>query len=239
MFTLTRKAIYLIILPSLLLSPQSFADIKRLDAKDEIIMLIEDNLSTAYSFTAEEAEKIPDFSILDRIFPNWHHGKPAESRKTWLKKGYLIHQILYRVDFITMQSEFRAKAKGKKLVIWTNNDKPLPQKEFWQVQLWAQAEYCKKSLVECDYMIYSQRYSMDLEKSNFDHWFVVREHNEDKPRVPHTVKKTCSLSRQLGDFCPKCDCPAPVEPLFKDEPAGECPPAQGQDQGAQCEQKDE
>jgi len=77
-----------------------------------IIQLIEDQLAAAYTVRSEK--EAPDFGTLDRIYPKWHNGEPANARRTF--SGYRTYTVSYTVHSVWVDRPGMATVKGKKHV---------------------------------------------------------------------------------------------------------------------------
>jgi hypothetical protein len=77
-----------------------------------VIELIEDRLATAY--TVRSDLETLDYGTLDRIYPDWHNGDPAEARRTL--DGCRIHIVSYEVHSVFFTQPGMAEVKGEKQV---------------------------------------------------------------------------------------------------------------------------
>lgn len=84
--------------------------------REEIITLVEQVLSRAYTFT--RPGQLPDFSTLDRVYPGWDQGDPGGARRKWQSGDYLYYRVKFRVDSVFMTSPYTARVRGKKSVNW-------------------------------------------------------------------------------------------------------------------------
>ena len=84
--------------------------------REEIITLVEQVLSRAYSFT--RPGQLPDFSTLDAIYPSWDRGDPGGARRKWQAGNYLYYRVEFRVDSVFITSPYTAQVRGKQSVRW-------------------------------------------------------------------------------------------------------------------------
>lgn len=171
-----------------------------------IISLIEDKLSSAYSFTEALTHKMPHFEVLDSIFPKWHHGERATSRQFWVDSNFLAFLVFYRVDYIYISSDISATVKGKKLVFWTENRDPSKLKQLWPFQFWA--NLIQRAPRDNNYLnaSYSMRYGMKLSLNESDKWIIGDEKLYDNPNMLNNLRNHCLYQKQLSDLGLRSDC---------------------------------
>lgn len=189
---------FLSLLPGLVLAEEDEATIDR----ERIIEQIEDHLSDAYSFNTDSSYKLPHYEVLDRIFPQWHHGEPAVARQMWLTLGFAAHIVLYRVDYVFLVNRTTALVSGKRLVVWTRDpEASIVAKGLWPFQLWSRlAKYENSRCVKCVDVTYATRYRMKLKKTVQEEWMIEEERLLDSPSIPHEIKNSCTMKKQLKDW---------------------------------------
>ncbi len=174
--------------------------------RENIISLIEDDLSNAYSYTNKSSHRLPHFEVIDEIFPQWHQGNPAVARQFWLSAGYRRFLVFYRVDYVEIVNDMTAKVAGKRLVIWSEKEDELEFEKYWPFQLWAALQ--KQTYRDNTYLsaAYTMRYQMKLSLNETGKWFIVEERILENPEMMNNIKDNCTFKKQMADWGLKNDC---------------------------------
>lgn len=209
-YRLSFGAAFVLILGTLLLSPKVISDDKDLSPKqiaeiqerEKIITLIEDDLSSAYSFDSESSYPIPHYEKLDGIHPLWHHGDPATGRQFWLTVNFQAHLVHYRVDSIHFANELTAFVRGKRLIVWTRNaESSIIEKRLWTFQYWANLNRHPNSrCVKCVDVTYAVGYNIKLKKKESGNWVIDKEELFEQPKIPNKWEENCALENYLKDW---------------------------------------
>ncbi len=173
------------------------ADDPRAQARDEIIALIEERLSGAYSFGKKDPHKVPHFEVLDELFPKWHGGSPAVGRNFWLMAEYKTFLVFYRVDYVHLVNSLTAVAEGKKLIVWTRQDEGVQLEKLWPFQLWDRLVPARGNKNSYLSAVYAMHYRMKLSRSESGRWFVVEEESRDAPNMENDLRVHCLFAEQL------------------------------------------
>lgn len=177
-----------------------------MQARAAIIELIEDDLSTAYTYTKSSRHKVPHFEVLDRIFPEWHRGDPATGRKFWVVARYKAFLVHYRVDYVFLTSQVSAIVRGKKLVAWTERKDVGDLPQLWPVQLWS--HLTTRRYQDNNYLnsIYAMSYEMKLTRRENGEWVIAEEKLFDNPQMENSLSHLCEYVKQLNTWGLKSDC---------------------------------
>lgn len=167
------------------------------EVRTEIITLIEDKLSEAYSFTENATHRLPHFEVLDTIFPRWHHGERAKGRQFWVSTNYRAFLVFYRVDYVHIVNGASVIVKGKKLIVWTENNDPKDLEGFWPFQFWAALGTQSNNYLNANYAL---RYTMKLNLTDTEEWVISEEIVHDKPEMENNLKDHCLYEKQLLDW---------------------------------------
>ncbi|MBN2717180.1 MAG: hypothetical protein JXX14_15110 [Deltaproteobacteria bacterium] len=167
-----------------------------------IIELVEDELSSAYSFNSKSDYPVPFYEKLDEIYPTWHHGEPAAARQFWLTLDFHAHLVQYRVDYIYKVNDFTAVAGGKRLVVWTRDERSsIIEKEFWPFQYWANLTQHKNAkCVKCIDVTYASVFELRLSLDENGKWTVIKEKLTEQPEIPNTWEEDCGMQKFLEDW---------------------------------------
>ena len=181
-----------------------------------IISIIEDKLSTAYSFNSSSANRVPHFEKLDKIFPTWHHGEPAAARQFWLTLNLQAHLVQYRVDYVYMVNDVTAVVEGKRLIVWTrNNESSIIEKEFWPFQYWSNlTHHVNGKCVKCIDVTYAANYTIKLTRNDSNEWIIMSEELVNQPGIPNKWEADCSMDKFLRDWGFKSTCGQKSKTLF-------------------------
>lgn len=184
--------------------------------REAIIALVEDELSDAYSFNSQSEYPIPHFEKLDALFPSWHHGEAANARQFWLTLDFHAQLVQYRVDYIYKVNDFTAVIGGKRLVVWTRDEKSsIIEKEFWPFQYWANLTRHKNGkCVKCIDVTYAAVFEMRLNMDENGVWTVFSEKFTDQPGIPNIWEEDCTLEKFLKDWGFKSTCGEEKSSLF-------------------------
>jgi hypothetical protein len=167
-----------------------------------IIALVEDDLSAAYSFDNQSQYPIPHFEKLDVLFPSWHHGEAAAARQFWLTLDFRAQLVQYRVDYIYKVNDFTAVVGGKRLVVWTRDEKAsILEKDFWPFQYWANLTQHKNGkCVKCIDVTYAAVFEMRMTRDENGNWTIVAEKLTDQPGIPNNWEDDCAMEMFLRDW---------------------------------------
>lgn len=181
--------------------------------RDRIISLIEDELSSAYSYTRKSLHRVPHFEVIDKIFPTWHHGEAATARQFWVKANYHTFLVYYRVDYVYLISDVAAKVEGKKFVYWSQEDDAPDYEGYWPFQLWAALG--KRTHRDNTYLsaAYAMRYKMKLSLNETGDWVITEERYSDNPEMINNLRDHCSFEKLLPDWGLKNECNQKLLPL--------------------------
>jgi hypothetical protein len=188
----------------------TFTDEADVQIRTEIISLVEDTLSSSYSYSKTSTHQVPHFEVLDRIYPKWHHGKPAIGRQFWIDADYRAFFVLYRVDYVHIVNSVMTKVKGKKLIYWTKRDEAPKLDKFWPFQFWASLG--QRSRRDNDYResSYAIRFGMKITRNESLEWIISEEALYDEPNIENDIRDHCQYEKQLLDWGLKSDCDKPV-----------------------------
>lgn len=142
----------------LLLMPEiSLAQPDVVAKKLALISLVEDKLAGAYLI--KRLGDLPDFALLDEIYPSWDQGDPGKARREWVDKKLVNYQVVYRVDSVNLTSRYTARMIGKKTIRftqvvpflhwWTRDEQDFSRTRFMlEVYMSAQGQWRVKSETE-------------------------------------------------------------------------------------------
>jgi hypothetical protein len=170
--------------------------------REKIIELVEDDLAQAYTFLVDSSHKLPHYEVLDRIFPQWHHGEPAVARQMWLTLNFAAHIVLYRIDYVFLAGQTTALVAGKRLVVWTREPgSSIAGKGLWPFQMWTNLMQHENSrCVKCTDVTYAVRFRMKLKRGESGDWTIEEERTFDFPEIPHELENSCVMKKQLKDW---------------------------------------
>lgn len=178
----------------------------KIEMRDKIISLIEDQLSEAYSFTPKSTHPVPHFEVLDKLYPKWHFGKPAVSRQYWIDAGYTLFTVLYRVDYVFVMNDVVAKVEGKKMIIWSELEDVPDLSVLWPFQIWSSLQ--RQKIRDNTYLsaAYAVRYKMRLTLNEEGQWIILEERLPKNPEMLNNLKKHCVYEKQMATWGLKNDC---------------------------------
>ena len=137
-----------------------------------VVELIEDHLANA--FTIRSADDNPDFGNLDRIFPQWHNGEPAEERRGWTFHGLLTYKIKYVVHSVHEDQPGIITAQGRKRIVLTR-----------LLRFWIFPPELKRET-------FSIAYTIKCRQKRTGEWIIVKETNDElfleKVSMKHLVR---------------------------------------------------
>lgn len=179
---------------------------ENIQIKSEIITLIEDKVSDAYSFRESSAHQMPNFEYLDRVFPKWHHGDPALGRNFWLMAQYRYFLVFYRVDYVHVVNDALVNVRGKKLIIWTKDPKSQKLDKFWPIQFWSQLGVMDQRDNNYLHAMYAMRYGMKLVRDATGGWIISEAYVYDNPAMDNNLSDHCKYKKQLAELGLASDC---------------------------------
>ncbi len=127
--------------------------------KLSVVELIEDQLANA--FTIRSADDNPDFGTLDRIFPQWHNGEPAEERRGWTFHGLQTYRIHYVVHSVHENQPGIMTAQGMKRIVLTR-----------LLRFWIFPPEIKRET-------FSIAYTIKCRQKRTGEWIIVKETNDE------------------------------------------------------------
>ena len=178
----------------------AFADEDNSRTRREIIELVEDTLSEAYSFTPTSVHKVPHYEVLDRIFPGWHNGEPAVARDFWVVAAYRTFLVFYRVDYVHVVNSVTASVRGKRLVAWELVDGETDLKKYWPIQFWTHLTSRRYQANNYLHAIYAMRYQMKLTKTETGRWIIAEENFSSDAQIENKLSNQCTYMNQFRDW---------------------------------------
>jgi len=148
-----------------------------------VVELIEDHLANA--FTIRSADDNPDFGTLDVIFPQWHHGEPAEERRGWTFHGLQTYKIKYVVHSVHLDQPGIITAQGRKQVVLTR-----------LLRFWLFPPEIKRET-------FSIAYTIKCRQKRTGEWIIAKETNNElfleKVSMKHLLRglRTANSARSL------------------------------------------